>query len=254
MLFITSPAKRLDWTSNWPTEIAQQPLFLDQAEQIIESLKKYSKKQLKKILHASEPIVDLNYERYHSWEKKHDFKNSKAAIFAYNGDIFREIKVKTYTKANLEYINKHLRVLSGLYGIVRPYDLIQPYRLEMNAEFKIGKFNDLYSFWKKDATQALNDDLEKFNYKYLINTASEEYYNAIDFSKIVKPIININFRQEKKGKLENVGILSKKARGMVADFATKNNIEELSELKKFDYNGYQLYDEDENNLYFRRKV
>lgn len=251
MLIITSPAKRMDYESKWESKIITKPLFLKYSSQIASVLKKMDQKKLQKIMQISESIAELNYYRFRFWQKKHDTIGSRPAILTYNGDIFREMTPKTYTLSQQKHAQESVRIISGLYGLVRPYDLIQPYRLEMNVKVSVGKSKDLYTFWSDILTDYINEEIRQAKHKLLLNLASEEYYKAIDMTKIKgAKVLEVLFLKKKNGVDENVGILAKKARGMMIEWIIKNDIREEKDLVRFNTKGYKLKSKTSEKLVF----
>lgn len=253
MLILTSPAKTLDFESPYDSPLVTQPLFLTQAKQIAKVLKSESEKQLAKTLEVSPKLAELNYARYQAWSVEHTNKNSRPAIFAYNGDIFQPMSPHTYTRAQAEYTQKSLRIISGLYGLVRPYDYIQPYRLEMRAKVNVSGKKDLYSFWRPVLTEYLNKEIVNGKHSCVLNLASKEYFDGISLDKVKAPIITVEFKQKRGKEIKNVGILAKFARGMMIEYVIKRMIEKAAEIRGFDTNGYALLEETERLFVFARE-
>lgn len=252
MLVITAPAKTQDFKTEWSSKYSTQSLFLKETNQIVETLKKYPVSKLAKLYHSSNEIAELNFERINKWELKHTNKNSKPAILAYAGDIFKQMTPKTYTESEQEYAQKHVRIISGLYGIVKAYDLIQPYRLEMKAKLKVGKSKDLYTFWKPVLTKALQDEVKNNDDEYFVNAASEESFKSIDLEALGAKIITTEFRENRNGKLVNVSIFSKKARGMIIEYMVKNNVKTPKDLEGFNLHGYKFVKWEGNSIFYMR--
>lgn len=254
MLILTSPAKTQDFESSWETQIEPtKPQFLTDASKLIEILQKKSKKKLQGILGVSEKLVEENYERYQNWEKSHKLVNSKPALLAYKGDIYRQFKANGFSKSEQVYAQKSLRIITGLYGILRAYDLIQPYRLEMKTDLETNKESDLYEFWGKKLTNQLNKDIRDQNHKLVLNLASKEYSHSISFKDLKADYVTVEFKQTKNGTTKNYGILSKFARGVMIDWCIKNKVKTLEKLKQFDMNGYRLEQETLHKLLFVSK-
>lgn len=216
------------------------PLFLDQSEQIINLLRSYPLKKLATILGVSQSIAELNHERFRNWQYKHTKANSRPALFAYHGDIYRQLRPTSYTSSQIKYASQTLRILSGLYGIVRPMDLIQPYRLEMTTTLKIGKNMSLNKFWQKAITQYLSEEIREHNHPFVLNLASIEYTRAIDFTALPVPVITVEFMEQVKGVIHNHGILTKKARGLLVQYLIEREAHTLAEVAQFNCNGYKL--------------
>lgn len=238
MLMIVSPAKKLDFESNPPLNKFNQPDFLDVSKQLIKDLKVLKKSDLRKLMSISDNLAELNLKRYNDFKTPFSLKNAKQAIFAFKGDTYQGLNVESLNKKDLDYADKHLRILSGLYGILRPLDLMQAYRLEMGTNFGIGENKNLYEVWKEKNTQKINDDLK--GNKALINLASKEYFSSVDFNKIDKPIITPVFKEDKNGKLKIISFNAKRARGMMANFIIKNRITDIEKIKEFNIDKYKF--------------
>ena len=236
MLVVISPAKKLD--ENCDKNIVTNftiPPYLEDSKKIVNSLRKYSRDKLSKLMNISEKISLLNYERYIKWSLPFNKKNAHPALLLFQGDVYKGISVSDFKKEDFVFAQKSLRILSGLYGILKPLDLIQPYRLEMGTQIKIGKHNDLYDFWGDEITKAINEDK---NSDYLINLASVEYFKSINKEKLNSKLINIIFKEKRNGDYKIIGINAKKARGLMSRFIIKNKISNPKELKKFKAENY----------------
>ena len=236
MLVVISPAKKLDENcdKNLVTNFTI-PFYLEDSKKIIKSLRKYSTDKLSKLMNISEKISLLNYERYIKWSLPFTKKNAHPALLLFQGDVYKGISVSDFKKEDFIYAQKSLRILSGLYGILKPLDLIQPYRLEMGTQIKIGKHNDLYDFWGDEITKAINEDK---NSDYLINLASVEYFKSINKEKLNAKLINIIFKEKRNGSYKIIGINAKKARGLMSRYIIKNKISNPMKLKKFKEENY----------------
>ena len=236
MLVVISPAKKLDENcdKNLVTNFTI-PFYLEDSKKIIKSLRKYSTDKLSKLMNISEKISLLNYERYIKWSLPFTKKNAHPALLLFQGDVYKGISVGDFKKEDFIYAQKSLRILSGLYGILKPLDLIQPYRLEMGTQIKIGKHNDLYDFWGDEITKAINEDK---NSDYLINLASVEYFKSINKEKLNAKLINIIFKEKRNGSYKIIGINAKKARGLMSRYIIKNKISNPMKLKKFKEENY----------------
>ena len=236
MLVVISPAKKLDENcdKNLVTNFTI-PFYLEDSKKIIKSLRKYSTDKLSKLMNISEKISLLNYERYIKWSLPFTKKNAHPALLLFQGDVYKGISVRDFKKEDFIYAQKSLRILSGLYGILKPLDLIQPYRLEMGTQIKIGKHNDLYDFWGDEITKAINEDK---NSDYLINLASVEYFKSINKEKLNAKLINIIFKEKRNGSYKIIGINAKKARGLMSRYIIKNKISNPMKLKKFKEENY----------------
>ena len=236
MLVVISPAKKLDENcdKNLVTNFTI-PCYLEDSKKIIKSLRKYSTDKLSKLMNISEKISLLNYERYIKWSLPFTKKNAHPALLLFQGDVYKGISVGDFKKEDFIYAQKSLRILSGLYGILKPLDLIQPYRLEMGTQIKIGKHNDLYDFWGDEITKAINEDK---NSDYLINLASVEYFKSINKEKLNAKLINIIFKEKRNGSYKIIGINAKKARGLMSRYIIKKKISNPMNLKKFKEENY----------------
>ncbi len=236
MLVVISPAKKLD--ENCDKNIVTNftiPPYLEDSKKIVNSLRKYSRDKLSKLMNISEKISLLNYERYIKWSLPFNKKNAHPALLLFQGDVYKGISVSDFKKEDFIFAQKSLRILSGLYGILKPLDLIQPYRLEMGTQIKIGEHNDLYDFWGDEITKAINKDK---NSDYLINLASVEYFKSINKEKLNSKLINIIFKEKRNGDYKIIGINAKKARGLMSRYIIKNKISNPKELKKFKAENY----------------
>ena len=233
MLLLLSPAKTLDFSDNVPIQITTStPKFLKEACELVQILQKYSAQDIAKLMSLSEKLSELNFQRFQEFNKQ----NSKAALYAYKGDVYEGFELNEYKEAEIKFANEHLRIISGLYGVLKPLDLIQPYRLEMSINLINPKGRNLYNFWNEKLTDNLNEEQDDI----IINLASQEYSSAIITSKLTKPIINIVFKEQHKGEYKIIGIHAKKARGVMANFIIRNFIKDTKEIKEFCLNGYQF--------------
>lgn len=243
MLIVISPAKTMD--SN-PVRINQQfsqPEFLAESSEIVQVLKKYSPKRIAGLMKINPKLAQLNFERYQEWDLPFKEDNAKPAFFAFKGDVYNGIKIEDYTNDNLGYAQNHLRILSGLYGILKPLDLIQPYRLEMGTKIKVKRKKDLYEFWGLKLTDVLQNDLKDKNQEVLINLASVEYFKAVHLNKLSCRIITPVFKEYKNGTYKFMSVFGKKARGLMTSFILKNQIENPDEIKLFEEEGYFYNDQ-----------
>lgn len=252
MLLVISPAKKLDFETPSLTQDYENPLFLDKANTLIKELKKLTSQDISKLMKLSEKLSDLNVARYHNFKTPFNPNNAKQAAYAFKGDTYVGLDFESFNHSEVQYAQNHLRILSGLYGILTPLDLIQPYRLEMGTKFKIHNCKNLYDWWKEDITNYINKELEKE--KILINLASKEYFSSIDTSRLNGDLINVHFLQNKNGVLKVNSLFAKRARGMMASYILKNKISKVDQLKEFNIDGYQ-YDNkrsESNELVFVR--
>lgn len=236
MKLVLSPAKSLDLESKVPTKLSSEPCFLAESERLNKLLKKKSARSLSKLMSISPALGQLNYERNQEWELPFTEDNSRPAVYTFNGDVYRGLDANTISKEKIDKLQNTVRIISGLYGILKPLDLIQPYRLEMGTKLRIGRNKNLYEFWRKKVTMVLNDELEEN--ELFINLASKEYFKAIDTKVLKVPVINITFKEFKNGEYKNIAIFAKIARGLMARFIIDTNAKTDDDLKGFNYDGY----------------
>lgn len=235
MLILISPAKTLDYSTPNFKEFTQ-PDFPSDINTLVGVMKKKSGQEICQLMHVSENLAVLNEERYKTFQKVFNTDNSKQALLAFKGDVYTKIEVDSYSKEDFDFAQKHLRILSGLYGLLKPLDLIQPYRLEMGTRLETKKGKNLYEYWGTKIAKAIN---EVSNGSPIVNLASQEYFKAVDLKKLKSPVININFKEFKNGEYKTIGFFAKQARGMMTNFAIKNQILEPEELKGFNQDGYE---------------
>ncbi len=245
MKIVLSPAKRLAYQNiEIPANKLSKPLFVEQSEQLINILKNKDKDTIKSLMNLSDDLAELNLNRYLSWDKNHNNQNAVAAINLFYGDAYKGLEAKSLPKEALYKLNEKLLILSGLYGLLHPFDLIQEHRLEMGTRLNNPKGSTLYDFWKNLVTDKINEELSKEKNKTLINLASNEYFKVIDKKKLKHPVITPVFKESKNGQYKTIAIFAKKARGLMTKFIVENNIDNHEHLKAFDYDGYTF----SNNL------
>jgi cytoplasmic iron level regulating protein YaaA (DUF328/UPF0246 family) len=240
MKIIISPAKSLDFEKKIPTDKFSKPTFLKYTKEIVSVLKKLKPNDLSELMGISPALANLNWERNKKFKTPFTIDNSRQAIYAFNGDVYQGLDAYTLTEDKLDIIQNKLRILSGQYGILKPLDLIQPYRLEMGTNLEIGNAKNLYFYWKEILTNSLNKEMKKN--ELLVNLASNEYFSVIDQKKIKGTIITPEFKDYKDGKLKMISFFAKKARGLMVRYIIDNNVETIDEIKGFNYEGYR-YDE-----------
>jgi len=252
MKLVLSPAKSLDFESKLPTTKTSEGQFLSDSERINKLLKKKSAKSLSKLMSISDDLAQLNYQRNQEWHVPFTKDNARPAVYAFNGDVYRGLDVYTLDTKNLDKLQNTVRILSGLYGVLKPLDLIQPYRLEMGTKLPIGKNKNLYEFWKKKVTKALNEELE--DNELFLNLASNEYFKAIDSKTLKVPVIDIDFKELKNGEYKTIGIFAKLARGLMARYIIDTNAKTLDDIKGFNLENYRFHEQlsKENRLVFTR--
>ncbi|SDS62495.1 peroxide stress protein YaaA [Gramella sp. MAR_2010_147] len=241
MKIVVSPAKTLDYESKLPTTRGTQPEFLETASKLNRKLSRQSKKKISELMGISDKLADLNYTRYQEFVEEHDKKTSRPAIYAFNGDVYTGLDSYTIPTDKLDRLQNSLRILSGMYGILRPLDLIQPYRLEMGTSIGIERKKDLYGVWQKKVTQFLNDEME--DDELFLNLASNEYFKAVDTKKLKVPVISPVFKDFKNGKLKIISFFAKKARGSMVRYIIDKDCKTLEDIKGFDYDDYRYSEE-----------
>lgn len=244
MLIVLSPAKKLDYKNPAPVKNYTLPDYLDSSQQLINELQKLSADEIGRMMKLSKNLAHLNKERYMEWQKpgSPDEPDSKQAAYAFRGDVFQGWQPETLQEEDMLFAQNHVRILSGLYGMLRPMDLMKPYRLEMGTKFGVNGKKDLYEFWQDTITEGLNTILEENGTSYLINLASDEYFKAIDQSKLNSEIITPVFKDNKNGEYRVVSFYAKKARGMMTRFVIQNRISDPEQLKLFEDDGYYYND------------
>jgi len=254
MLTLLSPAKTLDFDTPPTTDKASSGIFLQRSAQLIDVLRKYSPQELGALMKLSDKLSELNVQRYHDWQLPFNKDNAKQAVLAFKGDVYTGLKADRLTAKQLDFTQDHVRILSGLYGVLRPLDLIQPYRLEMGTKLKNPKGKDLYTFWGDDITDALNKELEQHQQKVVVNLASNEYFSAVKPKQLQAELITPVFKDEKNGKYKIISFYAKKARGLMTRWMVEKGIDSPAKLHKFDVAGYRFSDEEstEDTLVFKR--
>jgi cytoplasmic iron level regulating protein YaaA (DUF328/UPF0246 family) len=238
MLAVISPAKRLDYKSAPTTDKHSLPVFLPDSKQLIKVLREKSPGEIAELMNLSTKLADLNYQRYGEWQTPFTPENAKQAALAFKGDVYLGLDAPTLSDRDWAWAQKHLRILSGLYGLLKPLDLIQAYRLEMGTKLPNPKGDDLYSFWGKKLTRALNEAIAEQRQPLLVNLASTEYFEAVDESAIDARIITPTFKDLKNGRYQFLSFYAKKARGLMARYIITNRVSTLKGLKDFDAAGY----------------
>ena len=238
MLIVLSPAKRLDFTEPVPSLRVTQPDFQGETETLIELLKTYTPRRLRNLMNISADLATLNHERFAAWHSPFTSDNAKPAVLAFKGDVYLGLQAETYSKPDLNWAQKHLRILSGLHGVLRPLDLMQPYRLEMGTGLKNPRGKNLYDFWGDRVTDALNEALAKQRSKLLVNLASKEYFGVVQPERLAGKLIDVTFKDQKNGKYKIISFFAKKARGTMASYIVKNRVSDLEGLTGFNDDGY----------------
>ncbi len=254
MLIVLSPAKTLDLETPVTTKVSTTPDFLDRSGQLIDVLRRYSPGQISDLMSISDTLAHLNVGRYASWSA--DTHEARQAIMAFNGDVYAGFDARSLKPAQLAYAQSHVRILSGLYGVLRPLDMIHPHRLEMGTRLETAAGKDLYAFWGESVTGALNSVVKANDSEVLVNLASEEYFKSVKPKLLTVPVITPVFEDFKNGKYKIISFFAKRARGMMARYAAVKGITEAAKLKRFKVDGYAFDKKASNdtNWVFRRKL
>ncbi len=256
MIIVISPAKTLDFESKMPTDEFTQPGQLDQSQLLINRLKDLSSLDLSELMHISTKISNLNFERNHDWNIPFTTDNARQALFAFKGDVYTGIDAYSMTTKNIDFAQKHLRMLSGLYGLLKPLDLMQAYRLEMGSRLSNIRGKNLYEFWGDRITTIINAQLKETNSETLLNLASNEYFKSVKTKKVNANIITPAFKDYKNGDYKMIGFYAKKARGLMSRYIIDNEITDVEKIKQFDSEGYQFHPafSEGNTWVFTRRI
>jgi cytoplasmic iron level regulating protein YaaA (DUF328/UPF0246 family) len=240
MLIVISPAKTLDFESPLPTKKSTQPDLLERSAVLAERMRKLSKAKLAALMGLSDTLAAENVRRYKAWSRPFTPENARPAVFAFRGDVYQGLDADTLSAADLTWAQKRLRILSGLYGVLRPLDLMQPYRLEMGLPVSVGRGKGLYDFWGSTITDVINEALGASGSRVLVNLASKEYFGAIDPSAIDGEIVSPAFKERRDGKLKMISFSAKKARGLMARFIIDERVKKAEDLRGFSVEGYRF--------------
>ena len=240
MKILLSPAKSLDYKSVLPTSKISEGCFLNEAQYLNNIIREKSPNELSDLMSISPSLGDLNYQRNNSWSLPFSSKNARQCIYAFSGDVYRGLDSYTIEEDKIDFMQNSVRIISGLYGLLKPLDLIQPYRLEMGTKISVDDNKNLYEYWRQKITSQLNKELDEN--EPVLNLASNEYFKAIDRKVIKTDIYTANFKQLKNGEYKTIAIFSKKARGMMTRFIIDNNITDINDLKSFNYDGYLFHE------------
>ena len=238
MLIVISPSKTLDFAKPVVCTKNTRPEFVKEAELLIKQLRKLSVDQIINLMGISPKLAQLNQERYYLWQPLFTPETARQAIFAFKGEVYIGLDANSLTEEELDFAQQHLKILSGLYGVLRPYDLIRPYRLEMGIPLETGKAKNLYEFWQKKITSKIKEEVDKSGTNLLINLASVEYFKAVDTKKLKVQLVTPEFKEGKNGNYQMVSFFAKKARGMMTRFILQNGIYNENDLRAFDTDGY----------------
>lgn len=253
MIVLLSPAKTLDYSPN-KTSATAAPIFRKESKALIDVLRKHSSKDIQKLMKVSEKIADLNVERYKNYSTRFTKKNSKASLLAFDGDVYKGLNAQEFNASQIKFAQSHVRILSGLYGMLRPLDSLQAYRLEMGTKLRTDQGKNLYDFWGDKITKQINKELKDAKLKWVVNLASNEYFKSIKPDQLKAEIITPNFKEYKGDELKFISFNAKKARGMMTNYIVKSKIKAIDDLKGFNYEGYSFSEEHSkgNNLIFVR--
>lgn len=238
MLIVVSPAKTLDYESPLAIEKSTQPELTQYSKQLIDVCRKLTPADIASLMKVSDKIADLNAGRFQEWSETFSEDNSRQAILAFKGDVYTGLDAQSFDEQDFDYAQNHLRMLSGLYGVLRPLDLMQPYRLEMGTKLANDKGSNLYHFWGNTITESLNDTIAQQGESTLVNLASNEYFKAVKKQNLTANVITPIFKDCKNGQYKVISFFAKKARGMMARYIIKNQISDSAQLKNFDVAGY----------------
>jgi|TARA_B100000519_G_scaffold94873_1_gene82349 cytoplasmic iron level regulating protein YaaA (DUF328/UPF0246 family) len=254
MLMVISPAKTLDYDTPPVIDKSTQPRFVEHSVELIEVLREKSPQDIAKLMSLSDKLASLNVARYGSWERESTPQNAKQALLAFKGDVYTGLNAEDFSTDDFAFAQQHLRMLSGLYGLLRPLDLMQPYRLEMGTKLVNPRGKDLYTFWGERISQWLNEDLEAQGDQVLLNLASQEYFGAVKPKALNARVIDTVFKDQKNGQYKIISFYAKKARGLMARYVIKERLQDPEGLKDFNLDGYRFdaVSSSENQLVFLR--
>ena len=254
MLMVISPAKTLDYDTPPVIDKSTQPRFVEHSVELIEVLREKSPQDIAKLMSLSDKLASLNVARYGSWERESTPQNAKQALLAFKGDVYTGLNAEDFSTDDFAFAQQHLRMLSGLYGLLRPLDLMQPYRLEMGTKLANPRGKDLYTFWGERISQWLNEDLEAQGDQVLLNLASQEYFGAVKPKALTARVIDTVFKDQKNGQYKIISFYAKKARGLMARYVIKERLQDPEGLKDFNLDGYRFdaASSSENQLVFLR--
>jgi cytoplasmic iron level regulating protein YaaA (DUF328/UPF0246 family) len=238
MLMVVSPAKTLDYETELPINEFTQPEMLGESQQLIDQLKKLTPIDVASLMKLSDKLADLNVNRFAHWKQPFNVNNARPAIYAFKGDVYTGLDAYSFNKKEMAFSQKHLRILSGLYGLLKPLDLIQPYRLEMGIKFANKEGDNLYDFWGDKITNKLNENLKTG--EVILNLASNEYFKSVKTTSLKGEVITPVFKDQKNGQYKIISFYAKKARGMMVQYVVKNKINDVEAIKQFDVAGYRF--------------
>ena len=240
MLAILSPAKTLDYETPLKTKLNSQPIYGRESNQLIKTLRTFEPFEVASLMKISDKLADLNHKRYVEWRNKPAESKTRPAALAFKGDVYQGLEAESFNDNDLKFAQRHLRILSGLYGLLRPLDVIQPYRLEMGTKLKTSKGQNLYDYWGTKLTTGLNEALKESKEGTLVNLASNEYFGAVQPKLLEGSLLSIGFKEKRNGQLKFVSFSAKKARGLMAKFIIKERLKSPDDLKNFDLEDYKF--------------
>jgi cytoplasmic iron level regulating protein YaaA (DUF328/UPF0246 family) len=256
MLFLLSPAKSLDYESPLAPHPHTPPLFVKQSRALIEVLREYSPQDISELMDLSDKLASLNVARYAAWSSRATQKNARQAVLAFDGDVYAGLDARSLSTEDLEWTQEHVCILSGLYGVLRPMDLMQPYRLEMGTRLPNPEGKDLYAFWGSQISDYLNKRLKGQKNPLVVNLASQEYFKSVDLKKLKAPVLECVFQEYKGGQYKIISFMAKRARGLMTRFATERRLDKPEQLRAFDVDGYRwdAKSSTHDRMVFRRKA
>ena len=256
MLIVVSPAKTLDYETPAKTKTFTLPDYLDDSAELVHRMREFSSLDISELMKVSTKIADLNFDRFEAWNKKFTEKNAKQAVLAFKGDVYTGLDAESFSAKDFKFAQTHFRMLSGLYGMLRPLDLMKPYRLEMGTRLTNERGKNLYEFWGSKVTEGLNAQLKKTKSQHLINLASNEYFKVVKPKELNAEIITPAFKEFKNGEYKMIGIYAKKARGLMSRYIIQNQLSDVEDLKSFNVDGYKYSKQlsKGNNWVFTRKT
>jgi cytoplasmic iron level regulating protein YaaA (DUF328/UPF0246 family) len=247
MLLVVSPAKNLDYDTPAITSTFSMPEMLGDASELIETCRTLTPADVSSLMSISDKLAGLNVARYESWSTPFTTDNAKQALLAFNGDVYTGLEASSFSEDDFDFAQKHLRILSGLYGLLKPLDLMQPYRLEMGTKLASNRGKNLYEFWGDSITKKLNEVMSSNSDEVLVNLASNEYFKSVVAKSLNNPIITPVFKDKKNGQYKIISFFAKKARGMMARYIIQNRLTQVEQLQEFDLGGYQYSQKDSDN-------
>lgn len=256
MLMLISPAKSLDEITTVQTELQSQPVLIEQSQKLIDELQRLAPDDIGLLMNISEKLSELNYQRFQSWHVPFPKERAKQAAWLFKGDVYQGLDAYRLSEGGVNFLQTHLRILSGLYGVLKPCDTILPYRLEMGTKLQTPEAKNLYAFWEDKITKVLNQTLYQIQSSTVVNLASNEYFKAVNPKHLNAQVITPVFKDWKGGKYKVIGFYAKKARGLMVRYAADHQIEQVEELKYFNIDGYRFSPEhsNENDWVFTRKI